>query len=142
MRFVSQFVFGLLFGLGLAMAEMTSPQKVLAFLDVSGAWDPSLLFVLGGAVVLAAIAFHRILKRRRPVLDTDFHLTPSTKITGSLVLGSALFGVGWGIAGYCPGPAVALLAVPANPETLPVLGGLIAGLGLSVLLEESRTAQV
>jgi len=138
MRFVSQLVFGLLFGVGLAVAGMTSPQKVLAFLDVGGAWDPSLLFVLGGAVVLAAVAFHRILKRRRPILDTEFHLTPATKVTSSLVLGSALFGVGWGIAGYCPGPAVALLAVPGNPETLPVLGGLLAGTGLSVWFDSKR----
>ena len=138
MRYLSQLLFGSIFGLGLAIAGMTSPQKVLAFLDVAGAWDPSLLFVLGGAVILAAISFRSILKRSEPLLDSKFHFTPSTEITKSLISGSVLFGIGWGICGYCPGPAVALLAVPSNPETIPVLVGLVVGIGLSLLVDKSR----
>ena len=135
MRHLSQLLLGAIFGFGLAVAGMISPLKVLAFLDFSGNWDPSLLFVLGGAVVLAALSFRQILKRSRPLLDSEFHFTPSTQITKSLIIGSALFGIGWGISGYCPGPAVALLAVPSNRETLPVLLGLGSGIALSLLVD-------
>ena len=106
---------------------MTSPTRVLAFLDLSGRWDPALLFVLGGAVGVGAIAFRAILARPAPVLDRSFHL-PATRCADlRLVVGSAVFGVGWGVAGYSPGPAVALLAVPGNRETPLFLGGLLAG---------------
>lgn len=131
MRLLAQFVCGLLFGLGLALAGMTSPQNVLAFLDVAGAWNPALLFVLGSAVGLSAIAFHWILKRPHPVLDTCFHVAPPGKVERKLVAGSLLFGVGWGISGYCPGPGIALLAVPDNPETALFLSGLLLGSGLA-----------
>jgi len=119
---------GLVFGLGLALAGMTSPQKVLAFLDVAGDWDPALLFVLGGAVVTAAIAFRFVLRRPRPVFDARFHVSDAQRIDAPLVVGATLFGIGWGIAGYCPGPAVALLAAPGNPELPLFLGGMLAGI--------------
>jgi len=117
---------GLLFGVGLALAGMTHPEKVLGFLDVTGLWDASLLFVLGGAVIVTAIGFHFILKKSSPILDTQFHLPVKTKIDRSLIIGSVLFGIGWGISGYCPGPAIALLAAPGN-ETWLFLPAMLAG---------------
>lgn len=131
----SHLFWGLLFGFGLALSGMTSPAKVLAFLDLTGAWDPSLLFVLGGAVVTATLAFRLILGRTAPLLGAAFPAKPSRTIDRSLVLGSLIFGVGWGIGGYCPGPGVALLTTPTNPETALFLGGLLLG----TLLASRRT---
>lgn len=122
-------VSGVVFGVGLAVAQMTDPRKVLAFLDVAGAWDPSLLFVLGGAVVVAAIGFALVRRRERPLLDDRFHLPTQTVIDRPLLLGAALFGVGWGIAGYCPGPAIASLGF-ANAEALWFVPAFVAGIAL------------
>ncbi|HEY3433584.1 MAG TPA: DUF6691 family protein [Rhodocyclaceae bacterium] len=133
MRYAIQLLSGLIFGLGLALAGMTSPQKVLAFLDIAGDWNPALLFVLGGAVITAAIAFRWILKRDHPLLDTRFHLSKVTEPDVGLVLGSVIFGIGWGISGYCPGPGIALLAVPKNPEALLFLTGLLVGFAADYL---------
>jgi uncharacterized membrane protein YedE/YeeE len=112
-KYVSSVAAGLLFGLGLAHSQMTHATKVLDFLDVVGDWDPSLAFVLGGAVGVTVIAFRFILRRPAPVFGDRFHLPRVTAVDRSLILGAALFGVGWGIGGYCPGPAVALLAAPS-----------------------------
>lgn len=131
MAYASQLLSGLIFGLGLALAGMTSPQKVLAFLDVTGDWDPSLLLVLGAAVAVSAATFHWILKAERPLFEQRFHISKARKPDAPLAVGSIIFGIGWGISGYCPGPAIALLTTPANPETLIFLGGL----GLGVLLD-------
>ena len=98
---------GLVFGLGLAIAEMTNPLKVLAFLDLAGNWDPSLAFVMGGAVTVTALAFRFILRRPVPFYGERFHLPTLTQIDRKLLVGAALFGIGWGLAGYCPGPALA-----------------------------------
>jgi uncharacterized protein len=118
---------GLLFGLGLAVAQMTDPRKVLGFLDVAGPWDPSLALVLGGAVGVSLIAFRYILRRSRPVFGERFQVpTNRPWLEPRLLLGAALFGVGWGISGYCPGPALAQLAAP-NAETWVFLPALIAG---------------
>lgn len=126
LKLLTSLACGLLFGGGLALSGMTRPQKVLGFLDVSGAWDGSLLFVLGGAVTLATLAFHFILRRRKPVLDDRFALPGARTIDGKLIAGAAIFGIGWGTAGYCPGPAIALLAQP-NVEALYFLPSMIAG---------------
>jgi len=125
---------GLLFGLGLSLAQMTNPDKVLNFLDISGRWDPSLLLVLGGAVVLSALGFRQVLRRKAPLWDSGFHLPHAQAIDRPLLLGSALFGLGWGLSGYCPGPAVASLGV-ANPEALWVLPGILAGAALQRLMQ-------
>lgn len=124
---------GSVFGLGLAWARMIDPLKVLGFLDVAGDWDGSLLFVLGGAVLVAAIGYRAALRRSRPVLDERFHLPSIDRIDAPLLAGSALFGVGWGIGGYCPGPAIASLAY-ANPEALWFVPAMLAGAGLQRLL--------
>lgn len=117
---------GVVFGLGLAIAQMTDPRKVLAFLDVAGAWDPSLLFVLGAAVAVTAIGFALAGRRAAPWFDTHFHSPTARAIDHPLLLGAALFGVGWGLVGYCPGPAIASLG-SANVELLWFLPALVAG---------------
>ena len=103
---------GIVFGFGLALSGMTHPEKVLGFLDVAGRWDPALIFVLGGAVGVTVVAFRFVLRRTSPLLASRFHLPQATKIDWRLVGGAILFGIGWGISGYCPGPAIALLAAP------------------------------
>lgn len=117
---------GTVFGLGLAVAQMTDPRKVLGFLDVAGAWDPSLLFVMGGAVGLAAAGFRAVLRRPAPCWDTRFHISTRRGIDAPLLLGAVLFGIGWGLAGYCPGPALASLAF-GNAEALWFLPAMLAG---------------
>ncbi len=128
-RALAALVSGLVFGVGLALAQMTDPRKVLGFLDVAGAWDASLLFVLGGAVLLAGVAFRFVLKRRAPLLAERFQLPTATAIDRPLLLGSALFGIGWGLAGYCPGPAIASLGF-GNVEALWIVPALFAGAAL------------
>ena len=106
---------GFVFGLGLIISGMTDPNKVIGFLDVTGEWDPTLMFVLAGAVVPNLFVFGKILKAKAPIFDTKFHLPEQTHLTPSLIVGSALFGVGWGLSGYCPGPAVVASASGAAP---------------------------
>jgi uncharacterized membrane protein YedE/YeeE len=118
---------GALFGLGLAMSGMTDARRILGFLDVFGEFDPTLLFVLGGAVATTTLLFRFVLRRGSPVLADSFHLSNMKHIDASLLGGAALFGVGWGIAGYCPGPALAGLGV-GSIEALWFVPAMIAGL--------------
>ena len=111
-KHISILVAGLIFGFGLALSGMTHASKVLGFLDVTGNWDPSLLLVLGGAVAVTVVAFRLILRRPAPMLEEKFTLPTAKDIDGPLVVGAAIFGIGWGISGYCPGPGIALLAAP------------------------------
>lgn len=97
---------GLVFGIGLAVAGMTDPAKVRGFLDVAGKWDPSLLFVMIGAIGVHAITLRLVLRRRSPMFASRFDLPPPAPIDGRLLAGAAIFGVGWGLAGVCPGPAI------------------------------------
>jgi uncharacterized membrane protein YedE/YeeE len=120
---------GVVFGIGLALAQMTDPLKVLGFLDLAGAWDASLLFVLGGAVLVAAAGFRFVFRRTAPRFGDRFHLSTRTAIDRPLLIGSTLFGLGWGLAGYCPGPALASLAW-GNPEALWFVPAMLAGAGL------------
>lgn len=124
---------GLLFGLGLAVAQMTSPLKVLAFLDIFGNWDPSLAFVMGGAVTVTLIGFRFVLRQPAPLFDTQFHLPTRRDLDRNLLLGAALFGTGWGIAGYCPGPVVAALAFGSLEPVLFVVA-MLAGAQLQRVL--------
>jgi uncharacterized membrane protein YedE/YeeE len=121
---------GLVFGWGLALAQMIDPRKVLGFLDLAGAWDPSLMFVLGGAVALTAIGFRFVLRRSGPWFEPRFRLPGAAAIDAPLLMGSALFGIGWGLAGYCPGPAIASLAF-GNVEALWFVPAMVAGAGLA-----------
>lgn len=117
---------GAVFGVGLSLAGMTDPLKVLGFLDVAGQWDASLLFVLGGAVITALIGFRIVAARGRPLLADRLSMPDRDAIDGALVLGSALFGIGWGIGGYCPGPAIAGLGL-GNDELVWFLPSMLAG---------------
>ncbi|HEY0062136.1 MAG TPA: YeeE/YedE family protein [Telluria sp.] len=110
MKTLMAFLTGLLFGLGLIMSGMTDPFKVLGFLDLAGRWDPSLVFVMGGALAVGGLAFPFIVRRTRSVLGETMCLPAATRVDRRLVLGSVTFGVGWGLAGYCPGPALVSLA--------------------------------
>lgn len=112
LKMVVALLSGALFGVGLAVSGMANPQKIIGFLDVTGGWDPTLLFVMGGALLVALPAFRWIFGRKSPVLAEDFELPAATEIDARLVGGSALFGLGWGLSGFCPGPAVVAL-VPA-----------------------------
>ena len=100
---ISAFGAGALFGLGLWLSGMANPRKVLDFLDITGSWDPSLLLVMGGAVMVTLVAFRPLIRRRGLVFE-------KTRIDAPLILGAALFGIGWGIGGYCPGPALTALS--------------------------------
>ncbi len=109
MKTIAGFFCGLVFGVGLVISGMSDPAKVLNFLDLFGSWDPSLAFVMGGAVVVAYFGYRLVLKRPVPVLDTQFHLPTKTDIDPRLITGASLFGVGWGLGGFCPGPAFTAL---------------------------------
>lgn len=102
---------GLLFGLGLGISQMIDRDRVLGFLDVSGVWDPTLLWVLAGAVAVTLVTFRFVLRRPHPIWADKFYLPSKIEIDMPLVVGSALFGIGWGIAGYCPGPAIVALVL-------------------------------
>lgn len=117
---------GAVFGLGLAIAGMTDPRKVLGFLDVAGDWDPSLLLVLGAAVIVAFVGYRLAQRQPAPLFDAQFRRPENARIDAPLLIGALLFGIGWGIAGYCPGPAIATLAY-ANKELLLFLPALLLG---------------
>lgn len=124
---------GLLFGLGLAISQMVNPRKVLNFLDVTGSWDPSLALVLGGALAVSFVAFRFVLGRGTPVLAQKFELPTRTEIDLHLIGGAVIFGIGWGLIGLCPGPAIASLAY-GNLESVWFVIALAVGLGGARLL--------
>ncbi|MEW5852588.1 MAG: DUF6691 family protein [Myxococcota bacterium] len=107
---VTAFAGGLLFGVGLLVSGMTEPAKVTGFLDVSGAWDPSLALVMLGAIGVHAVAYRLIRRRPAPLFESTFHVPTRKDVDGKLLAGAAIFGVGWGLAGYCPGPGLTSLA--------------------------------
>lgn len=109
-RVLAALLCGTVFGLGLAVSEMMDPLRVIGFLDVAGDWDPTLALVMGGALAVALPGFWLVLRRERPVLDERFWLPTRTELDRNLLGGAALFGVGWGLAGFCPGPALAALS--------------------------------
>lgn len=122
-------VSGALFGVGLAVSGMTDPQRILGFLDVFGDFDPALLFVLGGAVLTTLVLFRFVLRRPSPVLAERFQIPALKQIDRPLLVGAALFGIGWGLAGYCPGPALVGLGV-LSPEALWFVPAMLAGMYL------------
>jgi uncharacterized membrane protein YedE/YeeE len=131
-RLVVAAIAGIVFGVGLAISGMADPSRVLGFLDVTGSWDPSLAFVMGGAIAVHAPIVHWLRRRGRPWIGDRLDLTDRTLIDRRLVGGAALFGVGWGLAGYCPGPAV-IAAAAARPSALLLLVGMIAGMAAVAL---------
>jgi uncharacterized membrane protein YedE/YeeE len=129
MPMLTAFIAGLLFGSGLILSGMSNPAKVLAFLDVAGRWDPSLLFVMVGAILVAAIGFRVGGARARTVFGGHIHIPGAARVDARLVLGSVVFGVGWGLVGYCPGPALTSLGVGGWP-TLLFVAAMIAGMAV------------
>jgi uncharacterized protein len=108
-RALAGFIAGILFGAGLALSDMINPARVLAFLDIAGHWDPTLAFVMAGALVPSAAGYWLACRMERPVLADEFQIPHSRRIEPQLIPGAALFGIGWGLIGFCPGPAVAAL---------------------------------
>lgn len=127
MRVVLGFLSGLVFGLGLVISGMSDPAKVLNFLDLAGTWDASLAFVMAGATITAFVGYRLAWRRGAPVLEPAFDLPTQTRIDPPLIAGAALFGIGWGIGGFCPGPAWTALPLLA-PGTLVFLPAMLAGL--------------
>ncbi len=118
---------GALFGAGLLVSGMTQPAKVIGFLDVTRGWDPSLAFVMGGAVVVYGLAFRLIRRRREPWFDGSFHLPTRRDLDLPLLAGSALFGIGWGLGGLCPGPGL-VAAAAGNPAGLAFVAAMLVGM--------------
>ncbi len=119
---------GLLFGLGLSLSQMIDRDRVLGFLDVTGNWDPTLLFVLGGAVGVTVIAFRFVLRLSQPIWGEKFYLSTRKDVDRSLILGAAIFGIGWGIAGYCPGPGITALVLGIWNPVLFVIAFIVGSL--------------
>ncbi|MCC2632555.1 MAG: hypothetical protein K0S48_441 [Ramlibacter sp.] len=133
---------GALLGIGLIVSGMANPAKVLGFLDVSGAWDPSLAFVMGGAILVGAFAFTFARKRTVSLLGLQMRMPAATGPDQRLVAGSLLFGIGWGIAGFCPGPALVALGM-GEQKAMVFVAAMLLGMGLFELLERrdvNRTA--
>jgi uncharacterized membrane protein YedE/YeeE len=138
MSFIINLALGLLFGVGLVVSGMSDPAKVLNFLDLFGAWDPSLAFVMGGAVLVAFIGYRLVLRRGRPVLGGRFHLPTRTDVDARVIVGPAVFGIGWGLGGFCPGPALTAIGLGAT-GALAFVPAMILGMWVARLLAESRS---
>jgi uncharacterized protein len=121
---------GLAFGLGVSLSGMTNPNTVIHFLDITGAWNSTLIYVLCSAVITTLVGFTWVLKQPRPVYDTQFHLPTKQTLDSKLIIGSAIFGVGWGLAGYCPGAAIAALAT-LNVEVYVFVIAMLVGMVFS-----------
>ena len=130
------FLSGLVFGLGLILSGMANPAKVLGFLDLAGAWDPSLALVMGGAIAVAFAPFAWARKRQKSLLGAPMQLPTSTRLDRRLVLGSLVFGAGWGLAGFCPGPAVSALSMGLPPVVL-----FVAMMALGMILHDRFAAR-
>jgi uncharacterized protein len=134
MRLFSAWAIGLIFGLGISMAGMANPAKVLNFFDIAGSWDPSLAFVMGGALATTYLGYRLVFRRSAPVLDVRFQLPTASLIDLRLIGGSALFGIGWGISGFCPGGALPALGTGAG-DVIAFVSALVVGLFISRALQ-------
>lgn len=127
MRLIATYLIGLVFGVGISISGMANPAKVLNFFDVAGTWDPSLIFVMGGALVVTFIGYRTVLGRSRPAFEPEFSLPTRRDLDFPLVGGSAVFGIGWGIAGFCPGAALPALGTGRGDVILFVIA-MLAGI--------------
>lgn len=134
MRILSSFLIGLLFGLGLVISQMTNPQKILGFLDVAGNWDPTLAVVMASALFTTLIGYRLVLAREKPAFDVSFHVPTKTVIDRPLLVGAAIFGVGWGMAGLCPGPGISAVAI-GGVAPLAFIAAMLAGMGARGLIK-------
>jgi uncharacterized membrane protein YedE/YeeE len=130
-------VVGLIFGAGLALSDMINPARVLAFLDVAGDWDPTLAFVLGGALIPSAIGYWLSRRMKRPLFDQQFRIPQNRTVEPKLLAGAAIFGIGWGLAGFCPGPAIAALGFGLWQPWLFVLA-MVAGMLAHRVVQDSQ----
>lgn len=137
---LTAFIAGLIFGLGLLLAGMANPAKVLGFLDLAGAWDPSLALVMAGAIAVALLPFTLAKKRQQSLLGLPMQLPNKREIDRRLIGGSLLFGIGWGIAGICPGPAVAIL-LTGHWQVILFVAAMLIGMALFEALERRERAQ-
>jgi uncharacterized membrane protein YedE/YeeE len=135
------FASGALFSVGLAIAGMTQPSKVVSFLDVAGNWDPSLAFVMMGAIAVYFVANRLVQRRDAPLVSSSFHLPTRRDIEPNLVIGAALFGVGWGLAGYCPGPALSSLGTGAL-KAVTFVATMAVGMLLYEAMQKLRTRRI
>lgn len=133
----TSFLAGLVFGLGLLVSGMANPAKVQGFLDLAGAWDPSLAFVMAGAIAVAAVAFALAKKRTASYLGAAMKLPSSHDIDRRLVVGSVLFGIGWGVAGFCPGPGLVALGM-GEIKAIVFVGAMLVGIGLFEIIEHRK----
>lgn len=139
MSFLVNLGLGLLFGAGLVISGMSDPAKVLNFLDLFGTWDPSLAFVMGGAVLVAFVGYRVVLRRDAPLADDRFHLPGQSAIDAPILIGPAIFGVGWGLGGFCPGPALTALGL-GEAGTLAFVPAMILGMWAARALADRRAA--
>jgi uncharacterized membrane protein YedE/YeeE len=140
MRLISTYLIGLVFGTGIALSGMANPAKVLNFFDIAGTWDPSLIFVMGGALVTTFVGYKLVFGRRAPVFEDRFSLPSNRSIDARLVGGSALFGIGWGIAGFCPGGALPALGT-GRWEVFAFTAALVAGIFLARFIQSVTAAR-
>lgn len=133
----STFLAGLIFGAGLTVSQMVNPTKVIAFLDITGNWDPSLAFVMGGALLVTFLGYKLVLKSSSPLFDERFRLPTRKDIDKPLLIGAALFGIGWGLAGLCPGPALASLSF-AGKNGLVFITSMLASIAVFRVFKASR----
>lgn len=134
MKLPAAYLIGLIFGLGISMSGMANPAKVLNFFDLAGSWDPSLAFVMGGAVVITFFGYRWVLARSQPLFATSFRLPKRSDLDLRLISGSLIFGIGWGIAGFCPGGALPLIGT-GNITVIVFIVALIIGIVLTRKLE-------
>jgi uncharacterized membrane protein YedE/YeeE len=132
---ISALLAGIVFGLGLTISQMLNPAKVLAFLDILGNWDPSLALVMGGALLVTAIGYRLVWTRVRPVFSERFQVPDNRTVDTRLAVGAVLFGMGWGLVGLCPGPAISALTVGGLP-VLTFMAAMMVGMGLYEAVEQ------
>ncbi len=136
MKIITTYLFGLIFGIGISISGMANPAKVLNFFDIAGTWDPSLAFVMGGALAVALVGYRVAFRRPSPVFETNFHLPTSRLIDARLVGGSAAFGVGWGIAGFCPGGAIPALGTGIT-DVFIFVAAMVAGIWIAKFWQQN-----
>lgn len=137
MKWIATYLIGLLFGVGISISGMANPAKVTNFFDIAGAWDPSLIFVMGGALVTTFIGYKLVFGRGAPLFEGGFSLPSSTVIDAKLIGGSAVFGIGWGIAGFCPGGALPALGT-GRWEVFAFCAALVVGILAAKFIQKAR----
>ncbi|MFP3183559.1 MAG: DUF6691 family protein [Paraburkholderia sp.] len=140
MALLTAFLSGLLFGVGLLVSGMANPAKVLGFLDIAGRWDPSLIMVMAGAIAVGSAGFHFVRRSKESLLGLPMQIPAGTGVTKRLVLGSVVFGVGWGLAGFCPGPALVALGL-GFPKAWGFVAAMLAGMAAFELIDRLKACR-